>query len=138
MAPAWGGGAFVFKYSRAGVRRTQRPRTRSVFEWRIIHSRSPPIVDASAASRPRSGDPPVTVRLAADDHDVDLIRRPHPDELVRRGAELAGERFLAEGGARIQVVLHELVVPVLTRRHAPVLADPIDQGAPGLQAADVL
>src|SRR4051794_30003993 len=76
-------------------------------------TRSPPVVDLHGLLIVAAHDAPVAVRLAAHDHHVDILAAEHGNERVGLGLQLRRPRLLAEGGARVDVVLHELVVPVL-------------------------
>src|SRR5438093_1742064 len=90
-------------------------------------SRLPPLVDRGGLVVARPEDPPVAVRLAAHDDDLDLLPPEHRDQLVVLRLELGRVRLLAEGRAWVDVVLDKLVVPVLPGRHRRGLVDPVDQ-----------
>src|SRR5437870_8704539 len=87
----------------------------------------PPLVYRDGLAVAGAEDAPVGVGFAADDDHLDLVALEHADHLVGRGLEHGSVRLLAVGRARIDVILDELIVPVLTRGHARVVADPVDQ-----------
>src|SRR5437762_2586184 len=89
--------------------------------------RSPPVVDLHGLLIVAAHDAPVAVGLAAHHHDVNVLAPEHRDQLVRPGLQLGRPRLLAERGARVNVVLHELVVPVLAGRHESVIVQPVEQ-----------
>src|SRR6266567_7503185 len=74
----------------------------------------------------RAKDSPVAVGLAADYDHFDFVPREHMDQLVRRRRQHRSVRLLAVCRARIDVVLDQLIVPVLTGRHARVVVDTDD------------
>src|SRR5262249_30380365 len=85
---------------------------------------SAPVVDRRRCLVVAAHDPPVAVGLAADHHDVDVLAIEHRDQLVRRRPELGGVRLLTRRRARVEVVLGELVVPVLVGAHPRGVVDP--------------
>src|SRR5262245_25781908 len=87
----------------------------------------PPLVDECRLVEVGAHDAPVAVGLAADHHDVDVFAAEHRDELVGPSLELPRPWLVAERGARVDVVLDELVVPVLARRHPGGVVDPVDE-----------
>src|SRR5262245_6792265 len=89
-------------------------------------TRSPPGVDQNRLAVLGAHDLPVPVGLAADHDDVDILFPEHRDQLVV-GPQVAGMRLLAVGGARIDVVLHQLQVPIAPGRDSCGLMDPADQ-----------
>src|SRR5690625_301064 len=93
----------------------------------VLISPSPPVIDGDRRQLARSHDLPISVRFAADDDDVDVGGRVHLDLLVVRRLQLRGQRLLAEGGARVEVVLHDLQVPVAPGGHGGRLDDPFDE-----------
>src|SRR5262247_4532949 len=84
----------------------------------MVMRSSAPLVDRGRLLVAAPHDAPVAVGLAADDHHVDILPPEHADQRVGSGLEVRGPRLLAEGGSRIEIVLDELVVPVLAGRHA--------------------
>src|SRR5690606_24512931 len=67
--------------------------------------RSAPFVDGNRRAIARAVDLPVAVALATGDDDVHVPRLEDADELVLARLELGRQRLLAEGCARVDVVL---------------------------------
>src|SRR5579859_6802496 len=114
-----------------------RPAHRSIQSPSSDVRKLAPGVDGDRFPVPCAEDAPVAVGFTADDDDLDLVALEHVDELVGRDFELAGVGLLAVRGARVDVVLDELVIPVFTGRHARVVVDPIDQLVLGVETAAV-
>src|SRR5439155_8108703 len=120
----------VFIWSYTPTRAIQKPRSRRV-NVHILIQRAPvasaPLVDRHGLLIVAAHDPPVAVRLAADDHHVDVLAPEHRDHLIGRRLQLAGPRLLAERRARVDVVLDQLIVPVLARAHLGRVVEPVDE-----------
>src|SRR5262245_54253330 len=86
-----------------------------------------PVVDRDGVLVGAAHDAPVPVRLAADHDDVDVLPSEHRDELVRRCAEVRSPRLLAERRPRVDVILDELIIPVLAGRQACGVVEPVDE-----------
>ena len=82
-------------------------------------------------------DPPVAVGFAADDDDMDFFRFEHVDHFVRGGFQLRRVGFFAEGGARQDVILDQLIIPIFFGRHERIFIGPVDQFLLGIEAAAV-
>ena len=80
---------------------------------------------------------PIAVRLSSDDQDVDRFFRIYADPLVVGGLEHGGKWFYPVQGLRMDVILYQLVVPILGCRHGSVLVDPIDQFFLGIESAAI-
>src|SRR5690606_38453883 len=76
-----------------------------------------PVVHGDGGVVAGAHDLPVAVRLTADHDDVDLLWPPDRDQLVVRHRQLRRERLLAVRRARVDVVLHQLQIPVFARLH---------------------
>src|SRR5229473_1875334 len=94
---------------------------------------SPPVIYRYSFAVVRAKDSPVAVGLAADYNHFDFLPREHMDQLVRRRRQHRRVRLLAVCRPRIDVVLDQLIVPVLTGRHARVVVNPVDQLVLGIE-----
>src|SRR5438034_9319327 len=118
----------IFIWSYTPTRAIQKPRNPTVAPRDATPLLpSTPLVDRHGLLIVAAHDPPVAVRLAADDHDVDVLAPEHRDHLIGRRLQLAGPRLLAERCARVDVVLDELIVPVLARAHLCRVVEPVDE-----------
>src|ERR1051326_801250 len=96
-----------------------------------------PVVYVDCGSVVCAEDAPVAVGFAAYYYYFDFVSLEHVDQLIRVCAQHAGVGFFAVRCARIDVVLDQLIVPVLAGWHAGVVVDPVDQFVFGLEAASV-
>src|SRR5262249_3681096 len=87
---------------------------------------SSPGIDRDRLAVLGAHDAPVTVGFAADHHHVDVLLGEDADQLVFPGFEPGRHRLLAEGRPGINVVLHELQIPVAAGRHLAGLVDEAD------------
>src|SRR3989338_8868839 len=88
---------------------------------------SSPLVDGDGLSVVASDNPPVPVGFAADHDHVDILQAKHAYQLVGRSLKLRDPRLLPKGGPGINVILDELVVPVLTGWHQGVIVGPLNE-----------
>src|SRR5206468_1181543 len=86
-----------------------------------------PVVDRDGVLVGAAHDAPVPVGLAPDHHDVDVLAPEHRDQLIRRRAEVRRPRLLAERRPRVDVILDELIVPVLAGRQSRGVVEPVDE-----------
>src|SRR5574341_655029 len=82
-------------------------------------------------------DAPVAVRLTAHYEDVDGLRTKHRDQFIRCRLELRGPRLLTKGCPWVEIVLDQLIVPVLPGWHTGVVVDPRDELLLGVEPAAV-
>src|SRR5260370_36110689 len=97
----------------------------------------PPGVDREGFAIFGAHDAPIAVGFAADDHHVDLVFGEYADRLVRRGLEPSRHRLLAERRPRIDVILHQLKIPITPGRHFPGLVDEADEFLLGVEGAAI-
>src|ERR1700683_4595682 len=103
----------------------------------MIYSTLPPRVDGDGLAIFGAHDAPIAVGFAADDHHVDLVFRKYADRLFGLGFEPRRHRLLAECRPRIDVVLHQLKIPITPGRHFAALVDEADKFLLGVEAAAV-
>src|SRR5579864_5045082 len=87
----------------------------------------PPLVDRHRGAVVGPEDTPVAVGLAANHYHFDLVPLEHMNQLVRLRFQHARVRFFAERCPWIDIILNQLVVPVLASRHARVVVNPVDE-----------
>src|ERR671922_1224375 len=104
---------------------------------RIYVALSPPCVDRDGLLVVAAHDPPIPVRFAAHHYHMDVLATEHRDQLLRRCLELRGPRLLPERRPRVDIVLDELVVPVLAGWHACVVIEPLDELLLGREPATI-
>src|SRR5580700_1219946 len=103
----------------------------------MIEAASAPRVDGNGLAIFGAHDAPIAVGFAADDHHVDLVFRKYADRLVGRGFEPRRHRLLAERRPWIDVILHQLEIPITTGWHFAGLVDETDEFLLGVEAAAV-
>src|SRR5580704_7937139 len=103
----------------------------------MIEPALPPRVDGDGLAIFGAHYAPIGVGFAADDHHVDLGFRKYADRLVRRGFEPGSHRLLAERRPRIDVILHQLQIPIAPGWHFAALVDEADEFLLGVEAAAV-
>src|SRR6204780_273348 len=103
----------------------------------MIEAALPPGVDGDGLAIFGAHDAPIAVGFAADDYHVDLDFRKYADRFVRLGFKPRRHRLLAERRPRIDVILHQLEIPITTGRHFAALVDEADEFLFGVEAAAV-
>src|ERR1700734_438250 len=103
----------------------------------MIYSTLPPRVDGDGLAIFGAHDAPIAVGFAADDHHVDLVFRKYADRLVGLGFEPRRHRLLAECRPWIDVILHQLQIPITPGRHFPGFMDEADEFLLCVEAAPV-
>src|SRR5947208_1861669 len=93
----------------------------------LLEEGLPPIIDRHGFLIVAADDAPVAVGFAADYDRVNFFGFKHTDHLIGGSLELRGIGFFSESGSRINVILDELVVPVLAGRHQGVFVNPSDE-----------
>src|ERR1700730_43363 len=97
----------------------------------------PPRVDVDGPAIFAAHHAPIAVGFAADDDHVDLVFRKYADRLFGLGFEPSRHRLLAERRPRIDVILHQLQIPITPGRHFSALVDEADEFLLGVEAAAV-
>src|SRR5712691_6130115 len=75
-----------------------------------------PVVNRDGLLVIAAHDAPVAIRLAAHHHHVDGLGTEYRNQLIWRRLELRGPGLLAKGRPWVEIVLDQLIVPVLTGR----------------------
>src|ERR1041384_8269636 len=87
---------------------------------------SSPLIDRNRLMIIAPHDTPVAVGLAAHHHDMNLVGFEPSDYVFWRRFQLRRVGFFTECRARINVVLYQLVIPILRRGHNRILINPFD------------
>src|SRR5262249_52063378 len=87
----------------------------------------PPLIHRHGLLIVASHDPPIAVGLAADHDDVNLVRLEPFYHFMWRRFYLRRVSFFAKGRSRVNIILYDLIIPVLASRHQSLFVNPVDE-----------